>query len=67
MIHSYRQSNHIALPEPMLYIGKRLTTSFLMSQSSCHEVPFLLGPQRQNVGLVPTVHNERKDSMNRDH
>ncbi|KAL9419582.1 hypothetical protein AB3S75_037364 [Citrus x aurantiifolia] len=26
--------------------------------------PFLLGPQRQNVGLVPTG---RKDSLSRDH
>ncbi|KAL0462635.1 UNVERIFIED_CONTAM: hypothetical protein Slati_0151100 [Sesamum latifolium] len=29
--------------------------------------PFLLGPQRQNVGLVPTVHHGRKDSLSRDH
>nr|QFR04067.1 hypothetical chloroplast RF15 [Triticum aestivum]QFR04083.1 hypothetical chloroplast RF15 [Triticum aestivum] len=28
---------------------------------------FLLGPQRQNVGLVPTVHPGRKDSLSRDH
>ncbi|KAE9587534.1 hypothetical protein Lalb_Chr23g0274751 [Lupinus albus] len=28
---------------------------------------FLLGPQRQNVGLVPTVHHERKDSLSRNH
>nr|QHD18691.1 Ycf15 [Sinopora hongkongensis] len=31
------------------------------------EPPFLLGPQRQNVGLVPTVHHGRKDSPSRDH
>ncbi|BBN67614.1 homolog of yeast ADA2 2A, partial [Prunus dulcis] len=31
------------------------------------EPPFLLGPQRQNVGLVPTVHHGRKDSLSRDH
>ncbi|KAL9400980.1 hypothetical protein Peur_004829 [Populus x canadensis] len=28
---------------------------------------FLLGPQRQNVGLVPTVHSRRKDSLSQDH
>ncbi|KAK8465270.1 hypothetical protein PHAVU_002G090577 [Phaseolus vulgaris] len=32
-----------------------------MLQSSCRRAPFLLGPQRQNVRLAPTVHHERKD------
>ncbi|CAH2057160.1 unnamed protein product [Thlaspi arvense] len=34
----------------------------LMVQSSSRRAPFLLGPQRQNVGLMPTVHHGRKDS-----
>nr|YP_010898200.1 hypothetical chloroplast RF15 [Medinilla tapete-magicum]YP_010898214.1 hypothetical chloroplast RF15 [Medinilla tapete-magicum]WHL46629.1 hypothetical chloroplast RF15 [Medinilla tapete-magicum]WHL46643.1 hypothetical chloroplast RF15 [Medinilla tapete-magicum] len=37
-----------------------------MIQSSCR-APFLLGPQRQNVGLVPKVNHARKDSLSRDH
>ncbi|URE26743.1 hypothetical protein MUK42_36052 [Musa troglodytarum] len=39
----------------------------LMVQPSSRGAPFLLGPQKQNVGLVPTVHHGRKDSPNRDH
>ena len=39
----------------------------LMVQSSSRWAPFLLGPQRQNVGLVPTVHHVRKGSLSRDH
>ncbi|KAE9610890.1 hypothetical protein Lalb_Chr07g0191621 [Lupinus albus] len=39
----------------------------LMLQSSCRFAPFLLGPHRQNVGMVPTVHHERKDSLCRNH
>ena len=39
----------------------------LMVQSSSRRAPFLLDPQRQNGGLVPTVHHGRKDSPNRDH
>ncbi|KAL9419551.1 hypothetical protein AB3S75_037336 [Citrus x aurantiifolia] len=35
----------------------------LMVQSSSRRAPFLLGPQRQNIGLVPTG---RKDSLSRD-
>ena len=35
-------------------------------QSSSRRAPFPLGPQRQNVGLVPTVHHGRKDSLSRD-
>nr|YP_009368003.1 hypothetical chloroplast RF15 [Melastoma candidum]YP_009655087.1 hypothetical chloroplast RF15 [Melastoma dodecandrum]ARM18863.1 hypothetical chloroplast RF15 [Melastoma candidum]QCL12469.1 hypothetical chloroplast RF15 [Melastoma dodecandrum] len=38
----------------------------LMIQSSCR-APFLLGPQRQNVGLVPKANHARKDSLSRDH
>nr|WRO37716.1 hypothetical chloroplast RF15 [Danxiaorchis mangdangshanensis] len=38
-----------------------------MVQTSSREAPFLLGPQRQNVGLVSTVHHGRKDSPSRDH
>nr|YP_010048207.1 hypothetical chloroplast RF15 [Pilea pumila]YP_010048221.1 hypothetical chloroplast RF15 [Pilea pumila]QPK42815.1 hypothetical chloroplast RF15 [Pilea pumila]QPK42829.1 hypothetical chloroplast RF15 [Pilea pumila] len=37
-----------------------------MLQSSSRGAPFLLGPQRQNGGLVPTVHHGRKDSLSRD-
>nr|QYK19766.1 hypothetical chloroplast RF15 [Blumea balsamifera]QYK19779.1 hypothetical chloroplast RF15 [Blumea balsamifera] len=36
-------------------------------QTSSRRDPFLLGPQRQNVGLAPTVHHGRKDSLSRDH
>nr|YP_009729863.1 Ycf15 [Caldesia grandis]YP_009729875.1 Ycf15 [Caldesia grandis]YP_009729948.1 Ycf15 [Caldesia parnassifolia]YP_009729961.1 Ycf15 [Caldesia parnassifolia]QHW08199.1 Ycf15 [Caldesia grandis]QHW08211.1 Ycf15 [Caldesia grandis]QHW08284.1 Ycf15 [Caldesia parnassifolia]QHW08297.1 Ycf15 [Caldesia parnassifolia] len=36
-------------------------------QPSSRRAPFLLGPQRKNVGLVPTVHHERKHSPSRDH
>nr|YP_009526348.1 ORF70 [Hemsleya lijiangensis]YP_009526362.1 hypothetical protein [Hemsleya lijiangensis]YP_010119780.1 hypothetical protein KQ497_pgp019 [Hemsleya zhejiangensis]YP_010119793.1 hypothetical protein KQ497_pgp006 [Hemsleya zhejiangensis]YP_010950824.1 ORF70 [Hemsleya amabilis]YP_010950838.1 ORF70 [Hemsleya amabilis]AXU40542.1 ORF70 [Hemsleya lijiangensis]AXU40543.1 hypothetical protein [Hemsleya lijiangensis]QRC26890.1 hypothetical protein [Hemsleya zhejiangensis]QRC26891.1 hypothetical pr len=39
----------------------------LMLQSSSRRAPFLLDPQRQNGGLVPTVHHGRKDSLSRDH
>ncbi|KAH0437201.1 hypothetical protein IEQ34_005395 [Dendrobium chrysotoxum] len=39
----------------------------LMVQPSSRGAPFFLGPQRQNVGLVPTVHHGRKDSPSRDH
>nr|QYC94615.1 Ycf15 [Megathyrsus maximus] len=38
----------------------------LMVQSSSCGAPFLLGPQRKNVGLVPTVHHGRKNSQSRD-
>lgn len=38
----------------------------LMVQPSSRGAPFLLGPQRQNVGLVPTVHHGRKDSPSRE-
>ncbi|URE16392.1 hypothetical protein MUK42_25823 [Musa troglodytarum] len=39
----------------------------LMVQPSSRGAPFLLDPQRQNVGLVPTVHHGRKNSSNRNH
>ncbi|KAH0438465.1 hypothetical protein IEQ34_023401 [Dendrobium chrysotoxum] len=39
----------------------------LMVQPSSRGAPFFLGPQRQNVGLVPTVHHGRKHSPSRDH
>ena len=39
----------------------------LMVQPSSRWATFLLGPQRQNVGLVPTVHHGRRDSPSRDH
>ncbi|PUZ70520.1 hypothetical protein GQ55_2G238400 [Panicum hallii var. hallii] len=38
----------------------------LMVQSSSCGAPFLLGPQRKNVELVPTVHHGRKNSQSRD-
>ncbi|URE16395.1 hypothetical protein MUK42_25823 [Musa troglodytarum] len=38
-----------------------------MVQPSSRGAPFLLDPQRQNVGLVPTVHHGRKNSSNRNH
>nr|YP_009590684.1 hypothetical chloroplast protein RF15 [Lophocereus schottii]AVY52223.1 hypothetical chloroplast protein RF15 [Lophocereus schottii] len=36
----------------------------IIVQSSSRRAPLLLGPQRQNVGLAPTVHH---DSLSRDH
>nr|YP_010372034.1 hypothetical chloroplast RF15 [Portulaca gilliesii]YP_010372050.1 hypothetical chloroplast RF15 [Portulaca gilliesii]UOX27296.1 hypothetical chloroplast RF15 [Portulaca gilliesii]UOX27302.1 hypothetical chloroplast RF15 [Portulaca gilliesii] len=39
----------------------------LIVQSSSRRAPLLLGPQRQNVGLAPTVHHGRRDSLSRDH
>lgn len=61
-------SNYIALPESMLYIWNRLTSLLLSWYNPLPaEPPFLLGPQRKNIGLVPTVHHGRKDSPSRDH
>ncbi|THU43405.1 hypothetical protein C4D60_Mb08t16950 [Musa balbisiana] len=60
--------------DKFLFLGihtrKRIMVDLLASltvQPSSRGAPFLLGPQRQNVGLVPTVHHGRKDSPNRDH
>jgi len=38
--------------------------AFIIVQSCSRRAPILLGPQRQNVGLAPTVHH---DSLSRDH
>nr|QVY57670.1 hypothetical chloroplast RF15 [Crocus olivieri subsp. istanbulensis]QVY57682.1 hypothetical chloroplast RF15 [Crocus olivieri subsp. istanbulensis] len=47
---------------------KQLTSLLLSHGTTLFPLsPFLLGPQRQNVGLVPTVHHGRKDSPSRDH
>nr|YP_010340161.1 hypothetical protein RF15 [Celtis australis]YP_010340175.1 hypothetical protein RF15 [Celtis australis]UOA66481.1 hypothetical protein RF15 [Celtis australis]UOA66482.1 hypothetical protein RF15 [Celtis australis] len=51
----------------VVYLKEVDPLSSLMLQSSSRGAPFLLGPQRQNVGLVPTVHHGRKDSLSRDH
>nr|UQJ79699.1 hypothetical protein [Triaenophora shennongjiaensis] len=64
MIHSDRHESPTALPESMLYILKEVDPLLL---SCTRRAPFLLGPQRQNVGLVPTVHHGRKDSLSWDH
>nr|YP_009627450.1 Ycf15 [Tinospora cordifolia]QCC70896.1 Ycf15 [Tinospora cordifolia] len=44
-----------------------LFASLMVQSSSRGKPPFLLGPQRKNVGLMPTVHHGRKDSPSRDH
>nr|YP_010502188.1 hypothetical chloroplast RF15 [Cordia dichotoma]YP_010502202.1 hypothetical chloroplast RF15 [Cordia dichotoma]YP_010982849.1 Ycf15 protein [Cordia monoica]YP_010982863.1 Ycf15 protein [Cordia monoica]YP_010982936.1 Ycf15 protein [Cordia sinensis]YP_010982950.1 Ycf15 protein [Cordia sinensis]UXC96400.1 hypothetical chloroplast RF15 [Cordia dichotoma]UXC96414.1 hypothetical chloroplast RF15 [Cordia dichotoma]WOH22074.1 Ycf15 protein [Cordia monoica]WOH22086.1 Ycf15 protein [Cordia monoic len=51
----------------VVYLKEVDLLASLMVHSSSRRVPFLLGPQRQNVGLVPTVHHGRKDSLSRDH
>nr|YP_010160795.1 hypothetical chloroplast RF15 [Artocarpus integer]YP_010160807.1 hypothetical chloroplast RF15 [Artocarpus integer]QHB74343.1 hypothetical chloroplast RF15 [Artocarpus heterophyllus]QHB74354.1 hypothetical chloroplast RF15 [Artocarpus heterophyllus]QRH18302.1 hypothetical chloroplast RF15 [Artocarpus integer]QRH18314.1 hypothetical chloroplast RF15 [Artocarpus integer] len=50
----------------VVYLKKVDPLPSLMLQSSSRGAPFILGPQRQNVGLVPTVHHGRKDSLSRD-
>ena len=75
-----RQNLELAI---LLPSRQRFTSVERMIHSDRHESPtplncqnpcciferggFLLGPQRQNVGLVPTVHPGRKDSLSRDH
>nr|YP_009749792.1 hypothetical chloroplast RF15 [Leucanthemum maximum]YP_009749805.1 hypothetical chloroplast RF15 [Leucanthemum maximum]YP_009775753.1 Ycf15 protein [Leucanthemum vulgare]YP_009775766.1 Ycf15 protein [Leucanthemum vulgare]YP_009775840.1 Ycf15 protein [Leucanthemum virgatum]YP_009775853.1 Ycf15 protein [Leucanthemum virgatum]QIJ46047.1 hypothetical chloroplast RF15 [Leucanthemum maximum]QIJ46061.1 hypothetical chloroplast RF15 [Leucanthemum maximum]QJA15979.1 Ycf15 protein [Leucanthemum vu len=51
----------------VVYLKEVDPLASLTVQSSSRRAPFLLGPQRQNVGLVPTVHHGRKDSLSRDH
>ena len=51
----------------VVYLKEVDPLSSLMLQSSSRGAPFLLGPQRQNVGLVPTVHHGRKNSLSQDH
>nr|YP_009344567.1 Ycf15 [Rhus chinensis]YP_009344581.1 Ycf15 [Rhus chinensis]YP_009429761.1 Ycf15 [Aesculus wangii]YP_009429774.1 Ycf15 [Aesculus wangii]YP_009461687.1 Ycf15 [Commiphora wightii]YP_009461699.1 Ycf15 [Commiphora wightii]YP_009522674.1 Ycf15 [Toona ciliata]YP_009522689.1 Ycf15 [Toona ciliata]YP_009747277.1 Ycf15 [Aesculus chinensis]YP_009747290.1 Ycf15 [Aesculus chinensis]YP_009924788.1 hypothetical chloroplast RF15 [Melia azedarach]YP_009924801.1 hypothetical chloroplast RF15 [Melia azed len=51
----------------VVYLKEVDLLASLMVQSSSRRAPFLLGPQRQNVGLVPTVNHGRKDSLSRDH
>ncbi|CAN4125402.1 unnamed protein product [Withania somnifera] len=51
----------------VVYLKEVDLLASLMVHSSSRRAPFLLGPQRQNVGLVPTVHHGRKDSLSRDH
>nr|QWE50436.1 Ycf15 [Rourea microphylla]QWE50448.1 Ycf15 [Rourea microphylla] len=51
----------------VVYLKEVDLLASLMVQSSSRRAPFLLGPQRQNVGLVLTVHHGRKDSLSRDH
>ncbi|URE16391.1 hypothetical protein MUK42_25823 [Musa troglodytarum] len=60
--------------DKFLFLGtharKRILANLLTSlmvQPSSRGAPFLLDPQRQNVGLVPTVHHGRKNSSNRNH
>nr|YP_009442278.1 Ycf15 [Iodes cirrhosa]YP_009442292.1 Ycf15 [Iodes cirrhosa]ATN95374.1 Ycf15 [Iodes cirrhosa]ATN95379.1 Ycf15 [Iodes cirrhosa] len=51
----------------VVYLKEVDLLASLMVHSSSRGVPFFLGPQRQNVGLVSTVHHGRKDSLSRDH
>nr|WOW95912.1 hypothetical chloroplast RF15 [Aglaia odorata]WOW95913.1 hypothetical chloroplast RF15 [Aglaia odorata] len=51
----------------VVYLKEVDPLASLMVQSSSRRAPFLLGPQRQNVGLVPIVNHGRKDSLSRDH
>ncbi|KAL7191099.1 hypothetical protein ACSBR2_023221 [Camellia fascicularis] len=51
----------------VVYLKEVNLLASLMVQSSSRRALFLLGPQRQNVGLMPIVHHERKDSLSRDH
>lgn len=50
----------------VVYLKEVDLLAFLMLQSPSRGAPFLLGPQRKNGGLVPTVHHGRKDSLSRD-
>nr|QBK82094.1 Ycf15 [Fagopyrum dibotrys]QBK82095.1 Ycf15 [Fagopyrum dibotrys] len=51
----------------VVYLKEVDLLASLIVQSSSQRAPFPLGPQRQIVGLVPTVHHGRKDSLSRDH
>ena len=62
-----RVQPHCIARTHVVYLKEVDLLASLMLQSSSRRAPFLLGPQRQNVGLVPTVHHERKDSLSRDH
>lgn len=44
----------------VVYLKEVDPLASLMLQSSSRGAPFLLGPQRQNVGLVPTVHRSSR-------
>ena len=65
MIHSDQHESPTTLPEFIYWKEVYLLAS--MVQSSSRGASFLLGPQRQNVGLVPTVNHGRKDSLRQDH
>nr|ASA68915.1 hypothetical chloroplast RF15 [Glycine soja] len=62
-----RVQPHCIARTHVVYLKKVDLLASLMLQSSCRLAPFLLGPQRQNVRQVPTVHHERKDLLSRDH
>nr|AOZ20573.1 hypothetical chloroplast RF15 [Chenopodium quinoa]AOZ20586.1 hypothetical chloroplast RF15 [Chenopodium quinoa]QNZ92737.1 hypothetical chloroplast RF15 [Chenopodium quinoa]QNZ92738.1 hypothetical chloroplast RF15 [Chenopodium quinoa] len=51
----------------VVYLKEVDLLASLIVQSSSRRAPLLLGPQRQNVGLVPRVHHGRRDSLSRDH
>nr|WDY86062.1 Ycf15 [Monnina parasylvatica] len=55
-----RVQPHCIFRTHVVYL-KEVDPPSLMLQSSSRGAPFLLGPQRQSVGLVPTVHHGRKD------
>nr|WDY86065.1 Ycf15 [Moutabea gentryi]WDY86066.1 Ycf15 [Acanthocladus brasiliensis] len=56
-----RVQPHCIFRTHVVYLKEVDLLASLMLQSSSRGAPFLLGPQRQNVGLVPTVHHGRKD------
>ena len=71
MIHSIRIDMRVQLHciarICVVYLKMINHLASLIVQSSSRRAPLLLGPQRQNVGLVPTVHHGRRDSLSRDH
>nr|WDY86073.1 Ycf15 [Securidaca diversifolia] len=56
-----RVQPHCIFRTHVVYLKEVDPPASLMLQSSSRGAPFLLGPQRQSVGLVPTVHHGRKD------
>ena len=61
MIHSIRIDMRVQLHciarICVVYLKEVDLLASLTVQSSSRRAPFLLGPQRQNVGLPPTVHH----------
>jgi len=68
LIHSdrYEDPTPLHCQNPCSILKRVDLCASLMVQSSSCGAPFLLGPQRKNVELVPTVHHGRKNSQSRD-